>query len=303
MNIVFFGNHIYGYNSLFEMIKAGVIPKLVVTNIPKKEEKEWYPSVHDLALRHNIKIIRTNKTKKNDELKYIIESLSPDLFVVSSYRNIIDKDLIYIPKFGAINLHMAPLPKYRGAHPENWASINGEKQMGYTVHYLVEEIDAGDIIAQKSVKILMEDDILSLTFKLAEAGAKLLLEVISNIKKGHIIRKSQIEKEATYYRPRKPSDGLINWYDDEIDIYNLVRSLTRPYPGAFTYLFNRKLTIWRIRIMSLEESSKAKPGEIIRFDSDSGILVKTGGKPILIIDFNWEDQKLPENVKGVKLGE
>lgn len=64
LNIVFFGNHIYGYNSLFEMIKAGVIPKLVVTNIPKKEEKEWYPSVHDLALRHNIKIIRTNKTKK-----------------------------------------------------------------------------------------------------------------------------------------------------------------------------------------------------------------------------------------------
>nr|WP_280634295.1 hypothetical protein [Clostridium botulinum] len=112
-----------------------------------------------------------------------------------------------------------------------------------------------------------------------------------------------MEKEATYYRPRKPSDGLINWYDDEMDIYNLVRSLTRPYPGAFTYLFNRKLTIWRIRIMSLEESSKTKPGEIIRFDSDSGILVKTGGKPILIIDFNWEDQKLPENVKGVKLGE
>lgn len=302
MNIVFWGNHIYGYYSLFEMIKSGIIPSLIIANLPKEDEKEWYPSVNELAVRYNIRVIRTNKPSENIELKNAIKNIEPDLFVVSSYRNIIDKSILKIPKLGAINLHMAPLPKYRGAHPENWAIINGEEYMGYTVHFLDEGIDTGDLISQKELRILPEDDILSLTFKLADSGARLLVDAIFDIENNNIVRIPQKEETASYYRPRKPSDGLIDWSKGAEYIYNLVRSLSRPYPGAFTYILGKKLTVWRVRIIECNEIDMNQVGEILNANRDN-ILVKTGEKLISIIDFDCEELIDFKEIEGMIFSE
>ena len=191
---------------------------------------------------------------------------------------------------------MAPLPKYRGAHPENWALINGENQMGYTVHYLDEGIDTGDIIAQDSVSILDEDDILSLTFKLASVAPKLLIKVLEDMQLGIINRVSQDESQATYYRPRKPSDGYIDWSSIDTDIYNLVKGLTRPYPGAFTYLQDAKFIVWRTRL-SPDGTDESAPGTIISSTS-AGVLVSTGGNAILITDYQWSGGKISKEFNG-----
>ena len=300
MKIVFFGNHIYGYCSLTEMISNQIIPDLVVTNIPRKHELVWYPSVAELASSNNIELIRHNRIDSSEEIITAIADVMPDLIVVSSYRNMIPDNILKIARLGAINLHMAPLPKYRGAHPENWALINGEDWMGYTVHYLDSGIDTGDIIAQDRVRILPEDDILSLTYKISEAAPKMLIEVINDIGVGHIVRKTQDESQATYYPPRKPSDGLIDWSMQDTDIQNLIRALTRPYPGAYTIISGYKLMVWRSRLVN-GVNTICEPGLIIE-QSSSGILVGTGSKPILLTDFIWHGGELPDNLIGETIG-
>ena len=300
MKIVFFGNHIYGYCSLTEMISNQIIPDLVVTNIPRKQEIVWYPSVAELASSNNIELIRHNRIDSSEEVITAIEDVMPDLLVVSSYRNIIPDNILKLARLGAINLHMAPLPKYRGVHPENWALINGEDWMGYTVHYLDSGIDTGDIIAQDRVPILPEDDILSLTYKISEAAPKILIEVINDIGVGHIVRKTQDESQATYYPPRKPSDGLIDWSMQDTDIQNLIRALTRPYPGAYTIISGYKLMVWRSRLVN-GANTICEPGQIIELSS-SGILGGTGSKPILLTDFIWDGGELPDDLIGETIG-
>ena len=300
MKIVFFGNHIYGYCSLVEMISNQIIPDLVVTNIPRNHELVWYPSVAELASSNNIELIRHNRIDSSEEIITAIADVMPDLIVVSSYRNMIPDNMLKIARLGAINLHMAPLPKYRGAHPENWALINGEDWMGYTVHYLDSGIDTGDILAQDRVRILPEDDILSLTFKISEAAPKMLIEVINDIGVGDIVRKTQDESQATYYPPRKPSDGLIDWSMQDTDIQNLIRALTRPYPGAYTIISGYKLMVWRSRLVN-GVNTMCEPGQIIE-QSSSGILVGTGSKPILLTDFSWDGGELPDDLVGETIG-
>jgi len=300
MKIIFFGNNIYGYNSLYAMINRGLIPQLVVTNIPNPHEKVWYPSVAELATQNQIELIKINKIDGNKQLISIIEKKSPDLIVVSSFRNILDNNILKIPPKHAINLHMAPLPKYRGAHPENWCIINGEEYLGYTVHYLEERVDSGDIIAQGWVKIQLEDDILSLTFKIADVAPDLLIGVIKQIENGNIVRFPQNEKEATYFPPRKPEDGLIDWSKKAVEIHNLTRALVRPYPGAFSYLLGKKFTIWRTQVIDGSQKS-GQPGEIIGV-SKQCLHVQTADNIILIIDFTWSGNNLDENLIGMKFG-
>lgn len=300
MKIVYFGNHIYGYYSLVEMIRQQIIPDLVVTNISRDNEFIWYPSVAELASRNNINLKKHNRINSSEEIITTIANITPDLLVVSSYRNIIPDSILKLAKFGAINLHMAPLPKYRGAHPENWALINGEDWMGYTVHYLDSGIDTGDIIAQDRVRILPEDDILSLTFKISEVAPKMLVKTINDIGFGNIVRISQDESQATYYPPRKPSDGLIDWSMKDNEIQNLVRAVTRPYPGAYTIILGYKLMVWRSRIVSVVNTI-CEPGQIIE-QSSNGILVGTGSKPILLTDFSWDGGELPDNLIGETVG-
>jgi methionyl-tRNA formyltransferase len=301
LKIVFFGNHLYGHHSLWEMIMNDFCPQIVVTNIPSPSEKTWYPSVGELAELHNIKVIKQNKIAGDQRLREYLQSLSPDLYVLSSFRNLLDAELLALPSMGAINLHMAPLPRYRGAHPENWAIINGEKKMGFTVHFLDEGIDSGDILLQDEISIMPEDDILSLTFKLAIAGPSLLVNALHDIKSGTIKRIPQLESDASYYPPRTPKDGFIDWSQRAYQIQNLVRALTIPYPGAFTYCMGNKVTVWRVRLVDLDYT-EIGAGNVI-YTSAEGIVVKTGDGTLLISDFDLGGDLNIKDLKGRKFAD
>lgn len=286
MKIVFFGNHLYGHHALAAMIDGGFAPALAVANTPRPGERPWYPSVAELAALHGIPVVRADKVAGDRALAERITALAPDLFVVASFRNIIDADLLAVPARGAVNLHMAPLPRYRGAHPENWAIINGETEMGFTVHYLDESIDSGDVIVQDSVPILPEDDILSLTFKLAEAGPAMLVRALGDIAAGTVRRTPQDPAEASYFPPRKPEDGAVDWRRPGREILDLVRALVRPYPGASTELDGRRLTIWKARPADLPPTEPAPaPGTVIA-DRGASIVVAAGDGAIEITEFS-----------------
>ncbi|NLG33308.1 MAG: GNAT family N-acetyltransferase, partial [Syntrophomonadaceae bacterium] len=134
---------------------------------------------------------------------------------------------------GAINIHGALLPEYRGANPIQWAILNEENVTGVTMHYMTEQFDAGDIVAQRKVPIFFEDTWIDVQARIAEASEQMLKDEIPKLLEGTNLRHSQNETHARHFHRRYPEDGLIDWSQRVVQIYNLVRALVKPHPGAF----------------------------------------------------------------------
>lgn len=171
---------------------------------------------------------------KDDSFIKEIENLAPDLIVVVAFRMLPEK-LWKLPKFGTINLHASLLPDYRGAAPINWAIINGETKTGLTTFFINEIIDSGNIILQKEIEILDNDNFETLHNKLIDLGENVILDTLSIIEKNKIHAKEQIfDKEKNKPAPKLNKENTrINWNSKACDIHNLVRGLS-PIPGAWT---------------------------------------------------------------------
>jgi methionyl-tRNA formyltransferase len=167
--------------------------------------------------------------------------------------------------------------------------INGETQTGVTLHYMVEKPDAGDIVGQQTVAIDFSDTAKVLYDKLCDAAKDLLDDLLPLMKIGKIPRQKQDLKAGSYYGGRRPEDGRIDWNKSAAKIYNLVRGVTEPYPGAFALLDNdEKIIIWWAELAVAEES--ATPGKLIITDKD--ILVQTGENAIKLLDIEIKGKRL-----------
>jgi len=164
-----------------------------------------------------------------------IENYFPDLILSNSYSMHIPKEILDIPERGAINVHYSLLPRYRGANPIQWAVINGEINTGVTMHYMTNTIDAGDIIAQRVVPIYDYESWVSIVERCSDVAENLIKQELPYILAGTNGRISQDETKATHYPRRYPEDGEIIWAMPTIDIYNKIRALVKPHPGAFYY--------------------------------------------------------------------
>jgi methionyl-tRNA formyltransferase len=217
-----------------------------------------------------------------------IAALNPDVIFSFYYRKMIGREILDLPEAGAFNLHGSYLPHYRGRCPVNWVIINGEKQTGVTLHYMIEKPDAGDIAGQKAVAIGVSDTAKTLYDKLCCAAKELLDEVLPLIKKGQISRQAQDLTQGSYFGGRRPEDGRIDWKRSAGEIYNLIRGVTEPYPGAFAFLDdNKKIIIWWAEPVSAKD---APPGKLIVDDKE--ILVQTGKNAIKILDIEVEGERL-----------
>ncbi len=157
-----------------------------------------------------------------------------------------------------MNMHGSYLPNYRGAAPLNWQIICGEKKGGVTLHKVNEKIDAGEIICQKSFRIYKKDNPLVLSKKINKKSDLILEEVLPDIRKKINNAKKQMLKGTKVFRKRRPEDGKIFWRESAIKINNLVRGITNPYPGAFTFYNNNKITIWESRIDYTKKTTSNK---------------------------------------------
>lgn len=210
-----------------------------------------------------------------------LKRLDPDVIVVWSYPMILPRDVIEVPREGTVNVHGGLLPEYRGGHVMQWAIINGEPETGVALHYMDEGIDTGPIIAQRRFPIEPDDDAATVREKLKESGTALLTQWWSAISQGQAPKEKQNEATAKYYRLRTIDDGLINWDASGTEVCNLVRALVRPWPGAFTILNEKKLVIWKCRL--LPEEASGEPGLVAHVDAegarvftrDRGVLIET----------------------------
>lgn len=243
MRAVVFGYHEVGYVCLDELMNFGVEVICLFTHKDDPDEEVWFKRPVEIAEKHHIPVY-TPENLKEAVWTNLIEDMSPDIIFSFYYRKMIPKVILEIPGVGAFNLHGSLLPQYRGRSPVNWVLIGGEKKTGLTLHYMVEKPDAGDMIAQREVEITFDDTVYTLFMKMAGEARILMKEILPQLKDGTFRRIPQVGP-SSYFGGRKPEDGVILWGKDAVSIYNLIRAVTHPYPGAFTYLDGKKLYIWK----------------------------------------------------------
>jgi methionyl-tRNA formyltransferase len=281
--IVFMGTPDFSVSVLKQVISDGyeVIGVVTQPDRPVGRKKIMTPPpVKVEAMKHQIPVFQPEKIRQKDELEKIL-SLNPDLIVTAAFGQILPKELLEAPKYGCINVHASLLPELRGGAPIHYAIIQGKEKTGISIMYMVEKLDAGDIISQVEVPILEEDNVGTMHDKLSVAGAKLLSETIPLIISGKINPITQNNDQATFASNIQREQEKINWEKTGEEIYNHIRGLN-PWPVAFTNLEAQVLKIWKAeKVKGLENPLS---GQIIRLDSD-GFVVSTGnGTAIKVIE-------------------
>ena len=244
MKSVVFAYHDMGIVGLEALKRANFEIRALFTHHDNPGENCWFSSVAQWGLKNGIEVLipaDVNAPASVDRIR----ALSPEAIFSFYYRTLLSDEILKIPDAGAYNLHGSLLPAYRGRVPVNWAIINGEEKTGVTLHHMVSKADAGDIVGQREVAISREDTAYTLFRKLLRAADLLLEEVLPLIKSRQAPRTRQDLSRGSYYGARRPEDGKIEWGWSARTIYNLVRALTEPYPGAFAYLpSGEKILVW-----------------------------------------------------------
>ena len=229
------------------------------------------PPVKVEALKLGIPVIQPEKLKGSTELEEII-ALKPDLIITAAFGQILPKELLDVPKLGCINVHASLLPKYRGGAPIHQAIMDGETETGVTIMYMVEKLDAGDIISQVTVPISDTEDTGNLFNALSVAGRILLQNTLPSIVDGTNKSMAQDESLVTFARNISRDQERIDWSKGGKAIYDKIRGL-HPWPVAYTVLQGQNVKIWWGE--KVETTENAEIGTIIRIETDR-IIVKTG---------------------------
>ena len=282
---VVFAYHEMGRACLAELIEMGAPVAALFSHRDDPHEVIWWRSCAELANRHSIAVHYPDKIDPEWTAK--IAALRPAIIYSFSYRHLIAEDVLALAPMGAYNLHPSPLPRYRGRAPVNWMIVNGEREAGVTLHHMVARADAGDIVAQKTCAIDDADTALTLYRKLVPLGAAIVREYHPRIVAGTAPRVKQDLAAGSYFGRRRPEDGKIAWRWPARRIFNLIRAVTHPYPGAFCYLGDRKLFVWQARIAN-ESGSRGAPGQIIGEDAGGALEVAAGEGSVLVIRAQFE---------------
>ena len=293
MRIIFLGYHHIGYACLEALIELcrelGDEIAAVVTHADDPKENIWFPSVRQLAFDHYLPVYQPANPNAPGFLAGM-QALEPDFLFSCYYRHMLKQPLLNLPRLGALNLHGSLLPRYRGRCPVNWVLVHGESETGVTLHYMEAKADQGDIVGFKSIPITFEDTALTLFAKMTAAAPELMREVYPLLRAGTAPRLTQDHSRASYYGGRTPADGLIDWRHSALQTYNLVRAVTHPYPGAFTFIQSRKLFVWAGQVMAAQDTAPADPGQVTAGVPGEGLLVATGAGHFLITQAQWEGE-------------
>lgn len=292
MKILFLGHQKWACLALEKLVKDGHNIVGVVTEKDSFDDASYkslvkygcYASLKETAINLGLKVFQPENIHDEKFLK-IMSELDPDLLVVVSYHTIIKEPIL--SKYTIINAHGAPLPRYRGRAPINWAIINGEDHTGVTVHFIDPGIDTGDIIFQELVPIKSDDTTIDVLRRSLDYYPRMVSEAVEQIENGTVRRIKQDNSKASYFPKRKPEDGLINWSWTTERIYNFIRALTKPYPGAFTFLNDKKMFLWKSSKPEEKIKTSSKPGTVLYVSPK--LQIATGDAFIIIDKFDFED--------------
>lgn len=279
MKIIFWGKEERGIRCLRYLHENGYLVDLVVAQ-PSSDYKDGSSSIGILAQQLGIEAIEPENIHTPEIVQYLRQR-EPDLFILVGYGRILGRELIDIPKKMAINLHAGKLPQYRGSSPLNWVLINGEETFTLSIIKLESGIDAGDILAEKTFDININDTIADLHHIANQRFPLMLEEVIKQIIHGACKGVPQDHSKASYFPLRFPEDGLILWdrYTAK-QIHNRIRALTNPYPGAVTFYHQKKVKLLESKLADFDHLGE--PGRVYRKSGENGLLVCASDKCLWI---------------------
>ena len=260
MKTIVFAYHNIGCAGIQALVDAGYEIQAIFTHVDDPGETAFFSSVAHLGAKLGIPVYAPEDVNHPLWLERLRE-WRPDILFSFYYRNMLSEELLNIAPQGGFNLHGSMLPRYRGRAPVNWVLVNGETETGVTLHKMVKRPDAGDIAGQRLVPIMEDDTALTLHNKITEAAGLLLADVLPAINAGTARLTAQDEAKASYFGRRTPADGEIDWHKPAREISNLVRAVTEPYPGAFTYFSQRKIIVWSVRILDTDHNQV--PGTVL----------------------------------------
>lgn len=290
MNVIFMGTPDFAVGTLKALIEAGHRITLVVTQPDKPKGRGHamqYPPVKEEALAHGLPVYQPKKIRETESIQ-LLEQTEADVMVVVAFGQLIPKEILWMKRYGCINVHGSLLPKYRGAAPIQWAVIDGEKESGVTTMQMDEGLDTGDMLLKTVVPLEEKETGGSLFEKLSQTGAALCAETLRRLEAGNLIPESQGASPTAYASMLTRDMGVIDWTKDAGSIERLIRGLN-PWPSAYTKYQGKILKIWAGEILP-SDVSKGSCGEILNITKDS-IIVQTGEGRLAIRELQMEGRK------------
>ena len=291
MRILFMGTPDFAVASLAALLEQGheVCGVFTQPDKPKNRGHKLTPSpVKEYALSQGLTVYQPQKMRDGEALA-IVQELAPELIVVAAYGKILPEEILQTPPYGSINVHSSLLPKYRGAAPINWAILDGEAETGVSIMYMAKELDAGDVILQKTTPIGPEEDAQGLTLRLAALGAEALAEAVAALKAGTAERTPQDHSRMTYASMLSKEMSPVDWTRSAHAISCQIRGLI-PWPCAST----ETITGQPMKLFAASETGEqtsAKPGTVLAAGKQ-GIDVACGdGKVLRLTDIQAQGGK------------
>ena len=295
--IVLFGDGKWAANSLARLHEVGFVMVGVVVRTRPSDD-----SLSDEAGALNVPIFQPPAVNSTDFLA-MVSSLAPDLCLSISYDQILRAPLLATPRLGFVNFHAGKLPRYRGRNIINWAIINGEPEIGLTAHFMDEGIDTGDIILQKTFSITWSDTYGTVLQRIVEAFPEFVLEAVKQVATGSARPVKQELVQGTYFGGRENGDEWLDWSDTSTNLYNKIRAITHPGPGARTLDDDKEVIIWNSAYDTSWPKYIATPGQVVGRDA-AGALVKTGDSVLLVTEIQFQncECEVPAWRIGTRLG-
>jgi len=296
--ILFFGYSEVGYECLSLLLERGDNVVALFTHEDNPNEKIWFKTPAVAARGKGVLVFTPEKTSTPEWLA-TIGDLKPDLILSVYYRHMIGPRVLSLAPLGAFNVHGSLLPRYRGRAPINWAVLHGEPRIGMTLHRMVRAPDAGAIVDQEGVEIGPRDTAEQAFRRVMPCARVVLARQIDALLEGRARETPQDESQATYFGGRKPEDGRINWAQTSLQVFNLIRAVTDPYPGAFADVGASRLMVWWAEHESPAAAGRSgKPGEVL---SVSPLVVATGDGALELTRTEWRVGPAPALSRGQML--
>lgn len=263
MNILWIGNHEEGVEAFRQTAQRhGITCFITLDDAAFAKRSAGTRAYFDICEAHGIPYYAVD-TIKGERAYQLVQQYQPDLMVVLGWSEILPERLLDVPTVGTVGTHAALLPHNRGSAPINWALIHGEEITGNTMMWLSKEVDAGDIVDQIAFPITPFDTCKTLYDRVAETNAVMLSRLIDSLLEGKrpVLDIPNRTDEPILPR-RRPRDGLVNWAQEAKAVYDFVRALTVPYPGAFSYLNGEQWLIWEAVCLPIPTRGE-KPGTVV----------------------------------------
>ncbi len=304
MRVIFFGTPEFAIQPLKALLNSGHEVLAVVTQPDRQSgrgRRMVFSPVKLVAQKEGLKIFQPHKAKDNAFIENL-KLLNPSIIVVSAYGQILSSEIIHLPKFGCINIHASLLPKYRGAAPVNWAIIKGEKKTGITIMLMDEGMDTGHILLQEAAEIKADDTAGSLSHRLSETGAGILMQTLKRLEHGSLKPMPQTG-DVSYAPVLKKTDGLILWAKSASELRDFIRGMN-PWPCAYGFFDGERVKI--LRAMSIERDGetgvieKATRDELL-VGTGKGILsileIQPSGKPLMTVKAFLQGRRLRKGMR------